>query len=101
MPKRSFSTASNPLGVALDERTGLPAYPADGRSMLLARTLAQTADEFELAIDVLDRRLAEVADEFAETFAEEDKRAATLARIQNTDNAEPTRLHRQRMQRRG
>ncbi|SDK71627.1 hypothetical protein SAMN05216282_11144 [Cryobacterium psychrotolerans] len=84
----------------LDPRTGLPEYTRDGRSQFLERALAETAAEFQTATNTLAQRLDAVADEFAEAFEAEDKRRATLARIQNTANPDIERLHRERKQRR-
>ncbi|PXA68535.1 hypothetical protein [Cryobacterium arcticum] len=98
--QRSFIPAPTAQGKA-DPRTGLPEYPRDGRSQFLEKALAETSTDFEVATDSLAQRLDAMADEFAEAFAAEDKRRATLARIQNTANPDIERQHRERMQRRG
>ena len=85
----------------LDPRTGLPEYPRDGRSQFLETALASAAADFQTATAKLAQRLDTVADEFAEAFEAEDKRRATLARIQNTANPDIDSKHRERMQRRG
>jgi hypothetical protein len=84
-----------------DPRTGLPEYPRDGRSQHLESALVKSSSDFQSATEALSKRLDAVADEFAEAFEAEDKRRATLARIQQTSNPEIQRQHRERMQRRG
>ncbi|WP_104195219.1 hypothetical protein [Cryobacterium sp. M25] len=98
--RRSWIPTQSFVG-KLDPRTGLPEFPRDGRSKFLEKALADTAADFQSATNALAERLDAVADEFAEAFEAEDKRRATLARIQNTANPDIERQHRERMQRRG
>ena len=82
-------------------RTGLPPYQRDGLGQTLELRLADAANEFEVAVDTLADRLDDVADEFTAAFDAEDRRAATVARIQHHANPETERLHRERTQRIG
>lgn len=96
---RQAVSPANPYGAPLDSRTNLPEYPRVTHNV--EKRLAEAVSEYSAMGDLLTQRLDDVAAEFEEAFAADDRRRATLERIQRTGAPDMVRNHRDRMNRIG